>query len=51
MKFTPGIQNIEREKWLKRCKELKEIASPLNQTRNMRKERSTRNPKVTPQSR
>lgn len=39
------IQKIEREKWLKRCQELKGIASPQNHKINMKKEIPTTNPK------
>ena len=51
MKVTLSIQKIEKEKWLKIRQELKEIASPLNHKRNMRKESTTANQKVPPQSR
>ena len=45
MKLATDIQNIERDKRLKRFLELKEIASSLHQKRNMRKEKLNANPK------
>lgn len=51
MKFALDIQKIEREKRIKRCQDMKEIASPLNHKINKRKERLILNPKVLLQSR
>lgn len=41
MNLVDAIQKIERDKRLKKCQELREIASPLHHKRNMRKEKLT----------
>ena len=48
MNLVVDIQNIERNKRLKWCQELREIAIPLHQKINMNKVKSTRHPKDTP---
>ena len=51
MNFAPDIQNIEREKKLKRHEEMKEIEIPMTHKGNMRKSRPIANSKVPSQFR